>query len=153
MSMNKWETTKYIFFLPFEKKLWLVVFTFGSLLTWVAIKMISMNRLASIMGYHIDNRSVCMLATDLQVKKAVEMGKLMSMVGNNTPWDCKCLCQALCVKWLLNRYSIPSVFYLGAKLGGGLRAHAWVDVGQRTVTGAPQHREYQVVAAFTTPPN
>jgi len=32
-----------------------------------------------------------------------------------------------------------------------MQAHAWVDVGQHTVIGGPQHCEYNVVATFTTP--
>jgi len=148
--MSTCDTVKYIFSLPFEKKIWLIVFTVGSLVAWVAIRLLSMHRLSKVMGYHIENRAVCMLATDFQVKKAIEMGKLMRRVSNNVPWACKCLSEALCVKWLLTRYKIPSVFYLGAKLGNGMQAHAWVEVGQRIAIGAPQHREYKVVATFIT---
>jgi len=97
-----------------------------------------------------------MLASKEQVVSAVEMGKFMSMVANNTPWKCQCLSQALCVKWLLNRYKIPSVFYFGSALEKKdnkthMKAHAWIDVGSKTVIGGPQHQHYKVVATFTTP--
>jgi len=86
----------------------------------------------------------------------------MESVSRNVPWECKCLSEAICVKWLLNRYQIPAVFYLGARIHSkeedseeqdkeSLKAHAWINVGPCTVIGAPAHRNYQVVATFVTP--
>ena len=82
----------------------------------------------------------------------------MHSVSKNVPWESKCLNDALCVKWLLNRYKIPAVFYLSAKinnegsnLNSPMQAHAWVSVGPYTVTGAPKHLDFQVVATFASP--
>jgi len=153
--MSFFQTTKYIASLPWEEKGWLVVFFIGSIISWFAIRLVPMRKMASMMGDHLSNRTVCMLANKAQTTKATRMGQLMISVANNTPWKCQCLAQALCIKWLLNRYNIPSVFYLGALLAKeaapNLKAHAWVNVGRHTVIGGPQHVEYNVVASFVTP--
>lgn len=117
------------------------------------------------MGHqYLSNRQVSVLALKGQINKARCIGKLMESVSRNVPWECKCLAEAICVKWLLNRYQIPAVFYLGARINAApnsntndsatsenLQAHAWINVGQCTVIGAPTHRCYQVVATFVTP--
>ena len=106
------------------------------------------------MGDHLENRQLSVLVPPEQMRKAWDIGRLMSSVGKNVPWECKCLSEALCVKWLLNHYQIPSVFYLGAMLDPeaekGMKAHAWVTVGHYVVIGGPVHRDYQVVATFIT---
>jgi len=147
------QTIKHITSLPLEKKGWLVVFFVGSLFTKLLLKVISMPKLARLLGSHLDNRNVSMLATSQQIHTALDMGRLMSQVAKAVPWKTSCLPQALCVKWLLNRYGIPSAFYLGAAISSseGMKAHAWVDVQQSTVIGGPQNQHYKVVATFTTP--
>jgi hypothetical protein len=142
--------------LPLERKFWLLVCFIGSLLAWFAIRFISMRKLASLMGSYLENRQVAVIASDEQQIKASRIGRLMNTVSKNVPWECKCLSEALCVKWLLNYYKIPSVFYLGARLdsedNNGMKAHAWVTVGPYVVIGGPGHKDYQAVATFTTPP-
>lgn len=142
--------------LPSERKFWLVVCFIGSLLAWFAIRLISMRKLASFMGSYLENRQVVVIANDSQRIKASGIGRLMKTVSKNVPWECQCLSEALCVKWLLNYYKIPSVFYLGARLDSedknGMKAHAWVTVGPSSVIGGPGHKYYHVVATFTTPP-
>ena len=149
------QKTKYVLSLPLEKKAWLAIFLVGSLITWLAIRIVPMRKLSSYMGHHLENRTVCIPAKKEHVLTALRMGQLMSMVGNSIPWKSKCLSQALCVKWLLNRYNISSVFYLGAAFEldqtVGMKAHAWVDADKHTVIGGPQHEKYKVVATFTTP--
>jgi len=76
-------------------------------------------------------------------------------VANNVPWPCQCLAQALIVNWLFRRHKIPAVTYLGAKLSPeepeGMKAHAWVCVGPKTVIGNHDN-EYPVVGTFTSSP-
>jgi len=112
------------------------------------------------MGHqYMNNRLVSVLADEQQASKASRIGKLVESVSRNVPWECKCLSEAICVKWLLNRYQIPAVFYLGARINSEpennhdetMQAHAWVNVGPYTVIGAPTNRNYQVVATFVTP--
>lgn len=168
--MTSSEKLKFIIQLPLERKLWLICCFIGSIVCWFAIRILSPKKLAASLGHqYLSNRQVSVLATDVQATKASRIGKLMESVSKNVPWECKCLSEAICVKWLLNRYQIPSVFYLGARLQSPdilnsdnqnkneqkikeeLQAHAWVTVGPYTVIGAPNHRSYQVVATFVTP--
>jgi len=147
----------------------MLVFLIGSLLSWFAIRISSSRNLAKTMGdQYLQNRTLCVLATEEQALTASRMGKLMHSVSKNVPWESKCLTDALCVKWLLNRYRIPAVFYLGAKIDStgdstddsanhsgnsknSMQAHAWVSVGPYVVTGAPEHLDFQVVATFASP--
>ena len=158
----------------------MLVFLIGSLLCWFAIRISSSRNLAKTMGdQYLQNRTLCVLATEEQALTASRMGKLMHSVSKNVPWESKCLTDALCVKWLLNRYRIPAVFYLGAKIDSAgdsagdstddstedtgsskndsgssknsMQAHAWVSVGPYVVTGAPEHLDFQVVATFASP--
>jgi hypothetical protein len=112
-----------------------------------------MKRLCTFMGEHQGNRPVCVLATEAQIRKAYLIGRMMTAVGKNVPWECKCLAEALCVKWLLDRYRIPSVSFLGAHLAPedekGMKAHAWLSVGPRIMIGGPGHEPYRVTAVFT----
>ncbi len=153
--MNFNDKIQFILRLPLEKKGWLGVFAIGSLLAWIALRFVPMRKLSKLMGSHLENRTVCIPTEKSQLFTALQMGQLMSMVANNTPWPCKCLAQALCVKWLLNRYQISSILYLGAQIsniaGRPMLAHAWINVHDSTVVGGPQHQKYQVVASFTTP--
>jgi hypothetical protein len=67
-----------------------------------------------------------------------------------TPWESKCLAQAMAAKMMLKRRRFPSTLYLGLLKEGekGLSAHAWLRCGDRILTGAPVHRQFTVVAAF-----
>lgn len=157
--MTLTQKISHIFQLPLERKLWLITFTIGSLLCWFAIRISSSHKLARRMGdQHLQNRTLCVLASNEQSAKAAHMGKLMYSVSKNVPWESKCLTDALCVKWLLDRYKIPAVFFLGAKIddkdatsADAMQAHAWLSVGPYIVTGAPEHLDFQVVATFVSP--
>jgi len=141
--------------LPAEQKVWLVVFVFGALIAPVAVRVLPGRAMARLMGSHLENRRVCVIATEEQWRKAKRMGNLMHAVGERLVRRSRCLVEALCVKWLLNRYGIPAVFHLGARLDKnaekGMRAHAWMRVGPVAVIGGPSEREYPIVATFTTP--
>lgn len=153
------EKIQHIIQLSWERKMWLVVFSLGSLLCWFAIRLASSRKLAGNMGHqYLQNRMLCVLTHEEQAATASRMGKLMHSVSNNVPWESKCLTEALCVKWLLNRYKIPAVFYLGARINSDnehesdhMQAHAWLSVGPYVVSGAPEHLNYQVVATFVSP--
>ena len=143
--------------LPFEQKLWLLSFFLGSLICWFAVRMIPARKLAAKMGdQYLQHRQLSVITSEQQANSASKMGKLMASVSKNVPWESKCLTEALCVKWLLNRYQIPAVFYLGARLEPDtntekMAAHAWLSVGPYVVTGAPAHLDFNVVATFVSP--
>jgi len=143
--------------LPSEEKLWLLTCLLGSFVALFFIYIVRIKHLAhstSLLGEHLQNRPFCALANTEQIQKARRIGHLMRLVSKHVPWYCACLSEAICVKWLLNRLGIPSVFYLGAKIDSesdkGVKAHAWVSVGPSTIVGALGHRDFSVVAVFTT---
>ena len=155
--MNFMQRFCYLWKLSGEKKLWAVYFLLSLFIIWVSLRFISMPRLAKRMGDHLQNRTASTLADVSQVNKSLEMGKLISMVAKYTPWSSSCLAQALSIKVLLNYYKIPSILYLGAylhstqeQLEKTMKAHAWVDVKNHTVIGAPQHLKYSVIGSFAT---
>ncbi|MEQ9023234.1 MAG: hypothetical protein RLN82_10830, partial [Pseudomonadales bacterium] len=99
------EKISHLLKLPAERKLWLLVFFIGSLLSWFAIRISNSQTLASKMGdQHLQNRTLCVLVNDEQAAMASRMGKLMYSVSKNVPCESKCLTDAICVKWLLDRY-------------------------------------------------
>ena len=152
--MTLTQKASYIIQLPLEEKAWLIAFFIGSLISRIAILALPMNKLTRFMGHHLENRMVCIPASQKNTLTAIKMGRLMNMVSNNVPWKCACLSEALCLKWLLNRYRIPYVLYLGATLTStsatSIKAHAWVDVGEQTIIDNYDDIDYRVTATFTS---
>lgn len=153
--MTRWGLIRRAIALPAEKKVWLVVFVCGAFVASAAVLLLPIRRLIPLIGMPLENRRVSVIATEAQWRKARRMGNLMHAVGERIIRRSRCLVEALCVKWLLNRYGIPAVFHLGATLDkdieAGMRAHAWVRVGPVAVVGGAGERDYQIVATFTTP--
>lgn len=67
-----------------------------------------------------------------------------------TPWESKCLVQALTVQRMLKEKGISSTIYLGVKKdeNNKMLAHAWVRCGEYILTGGSNKHEYTVVAKF-----
>jgi hypothetical protein len=67
-----------------------------------------------------------------------------------TPWESKCLAQAIAAKMMLKRCHVPSTLYLGMSRDApaGLSAHAWLRCGERILTGGPVHNQFTVIAHF-----
>ncbi len=135
-----------------EERGWTVMFVLGSILATWAIRGLSLRRITAFLGEQQATTGLCVLASADQREKARKMGRVMAAVGRNVPWECRCLAEVLCVKWMLDRYRIPSVSFLGARLdpacAAGLRAHAWLMVERLVVIGGPVHRQYRVTAVL-----
>ena len=135
-----------------ERHLWVIAFTVGSLLGWLAVRCLRMRTLAGLLGERQSTNGLCVRATPAQREKAWAIGQVMAAVGRNVPWECKCLAEALCVKWMLDRYRIPSVSFLGAHLdesdAKGMKAHAWLAVERKIVIGGRGSQAYGVTAVF-----
>ncbi len=86
-------------------------------------------------------------------KEALRVGWAVRAVAARTPWDSKCLAQALAAMAMLRRRRLPGTLYLGvAPVPAGGRpkidAHAWVRCGPDLLTGAAGHERFTVVASF-----
>lgn len=78
------------------------------------------------------------------------LGWALRVASRYTPWQTRCLVQAMAGKMLLKRRGIPSTLYLGLAKDpdGQLAAHAWLRCGGRTLTGGRVGRRYKVIAKF-----
>lgn len=85
-----------------------------------------------------------------QAKYIRRISWAIEAVAGRTPWESKCLVQAIAAKMLLRRKGLHNTLYLGVSKGedGSLIAHAWVRAGDRYVTGGDVRMNYTVVATF-----
>lgn len=79
------------------------------------------------------------LATPQQMQRALAIGRGVRLAATYTPWQSKCLAQAMVASWLLRRCGLPYGLYFGVRKDpdsrDGLAAHAWVSSGPAAVTG------------------
>jgi hypothetical protein len=69
-------------------------------------------------------------------------------VCNYTPWESKCLVQAVVCKRMLQKRGIQTTIYLGVandKEANKLLAHAWLKLGDQILTGSKGHQKFKVV--------
>jgi Transglutaminase-like superfamily len=70
-------------------------------------------------------------------------------VGRSARLNSACLPRALAAQAMLHRRGIPSRLCLGvAREGGGLLAHAWVEVGQDKIVGGTEAGGFTRLAEF-----
>ena len=138
--------------LPMEEKAWVVLLFLASLLAKSALLVLPLRYFFPLLGSHHRNDRITVAVAPETISRARRMGSLMQQISGKAIWETRCLPQAISVKWLLNRYRIPAVFYLGARIdadsGERMKAHAWVQVDDTVIVGGPQHIDYQVVATF-----
>ena len=111
------------------------------------ILFIPFNKLRKRMGTHkqespekVDNDTY---------KIARRIASRVLFVSAKTPWESKCLVQALTAQRLLYKKRIESTLYLGVKKENEqMIAHAWIRVGTLYVTGG-NGKDYVVVAKYT----
>lgn len=74
----------------------------------------------------------------------------IDLMSHYTPWESKCLVQAITGKLFLRQRRIENTLYLGvAKTQEeSLIAHAWLRSGDDIVTGVYGSKEFTVVAKF-----
>jgi len=103
------------------------------------------------------------IVTDKNLETLRNISREIERAARNVPWNAVCLPQAMAGKWMLKRRNIPSLMFLGvakerAATGmqeiekelshPGLKAHAWLKVGNFIVTGRQGHRQFTVVGRF-----
>lgn len=82
------------------------------------------------------------------INKIKRISYLVVKVCRKTPWESKCLVQAIIAQRLLIKENIESTLYLGVgKDNTNMVAHAWVKCGDLTVTGVID-KEFGVVAKY-----
>jgi len=81
---------------------------------------------------------------------AERIGLAVSTMANHTPWDCRCLAQALAAWQMLQRRGIAATVYFGVAPNPEkpFDAHAWLRCGSRLVTGGYGHEQFRVISSF-----
>ena len=113
------------------------------------ILFVPFNKLRKRMGKHKEEsaekveRDIC--------KKAMHIGWVVRVVSGHTPWESKCLVQALTAQKMLKSNGISTTLYLGVKKDhkNNMLAHAWLRCGEYYVTGGGNRTGYAVVAKFS----
>jgi hypothetical protein len=85
-----------------------------------------------------------------QHEDARRLSRAVVTMSRYTPWESKCLTQAIAGKMMLKRRGIASTLYLGVMKDGnnGLSAHAWLRSGTVILTGGPGRERFTVVSTF-----
>jgi hypothetical protein len=141
--------------LPFREKVWFLLFYPYSGLVRAAILMLPFSLLSRSYGRYYSNTQCSPLVSEQQQMLAWRIGKVAELAARYTPWESKCLVQAIMVRTLLGFYGIPYVMHLGARMTGDekepMKAHAWIKVGPWIISGREGHRAYGVVSSFVSP--
>ncbi|MDV5105528.1 lasso peptide biosynthesis B2 protein [Clostridium perfringens] len=78
-----------------------------------------------------------------------EVSFIVKLASYNTPWESKCLVQAMTRQKILNDKGIKTTLYLGvAKEKNNMVAHSWLRYGQMFVTGGNGDLNYKRVGCF-----
>lgn len=84
---------------------------------------------------------------------AKSIGRAVRTAASRTPWESKCLAQALAAALMLRSRKIPFVLTLGVARtlnpNPGIDAHAWLFSGDILLTGAG-YEHYSIIAQFTS---
>jgi hypothetical protein len=92
-----------------------------------------------------------LLELDLEDYKVIRKISWAIKLGSKyTPWESKCLVQALTAQKMLKRRKIGSTLYLGVNKdeNNNMKAHSWLRSGQLIVTGGRYKNDFTEVARF-----
>lgn len=148
------EKLQRLWHLPLHEKYWIVFLYPYSGIIRFALLSAPFRWLAHGLGQHYHNVQFSPLVSAQQRQQAWRIGRIVERIAAYTPWQSKCLVQAIMVRTLLSVYGIPYILYIGASLTKNtdtpMKAHAWVKVGPWVVSGREGHKAYAVVSAFVS---
>ena len=111
------------------------------------ILFVPFNKLRKRMGKHKEESSE--KETRDVYKIASHISWVVTLISSKTPWESKCLVQALTAQRMLKSKGISTTIYLGVrKAENEMKAHAWLRCGEYYVTGGAIREQYTVVAKF-----
>ena len=99
-------------------------------------------------GTHKEETSFDINLEEYRVIKRIAWA--VNTVSKYTPWESKCLVQALTAQRMLKERKVSSTLYLGVNKDekNNMKAHAWLRCGQVIVTGGYNKNEFKEVAKF-----
>lgn len=135
-----------------RKKLWFLVMWPLTGVFRAAILLLPFRLYRFVLGKPLANTQLCVLATDAQLRRAWQIGSAVELAARYTPWESKCLVQALVGACWCRLYKVPFVIYLGVRKDehGEMKAHAWTTVGRAVITGRGGHQAYTIVSTFVS---
>lgn len=88
-------------------------------------------------------------------EKSLEIKRIREIVISicrNTPWESKCLVEAITCKKMLQKIGVETTVYLGIRKdenGKEMKAHAWLKLGDHILTGRSGHQSFKVVNFYS----
>lgn len=81
---------------------------------------------------------------------AHKVQRLVTATARYTPWQSKCLVQAIVAQHLLKKYHLGTTIYFGIAKdeSGKILAHAWLRYGSMVVTGGGAVEYFKMVACY-----
>jgi hypothetical protein len=140
--------------LPLREKVWFLLCYPCSGIIRVSTFILPFSFLSKWLGLHNSNLILSTVATEKQCMLAWRIGKIIELSTRATPWEARCLVQAIIARTLLGYYNIPYVLYLGAsltKVTEPMTAHAWVKVGPWVIVGNDDLKAYSVISTYVSP--
>ena len=122
----------------------------------LCVLIIPFRYLSKSYGQPCANHCFSLLISPQKTAKARQIGKIVRMMANNTPWQSQCLVQAMTAKTVLQAFDIPYVLFFGLannndnEKGNTLQAHAWLTARQVPVTGGYSWNSFSVIATFSS---
>lgn len=155
------QKSRVVFQLSGRERLWVVILFLFSGVIRACVLWLPFIHTSRFLG-HCYQYSFSTVVQAPQQAVANNIGLISSKVAKYTPWESACLVQAMMAISLLRYYKIPYVLYLGVTKASSdaadsenvnslLRAHAWLTVGDRVITGRHGYKAYTIVATFIYP--
>lgn len=138
--------------LSWREKCWLIPALLLLGICRAVTLLVPFRHLAPLLGHHLKNAVLSLPVSVTQAQQAHRIGRVIRLAARYTPWQSKCLVQAMVARLFLGRYDIPYVFYFGVAKDQvkQLKAHAWVCAGPVCVTGGNGLRQFAVVSTFSS---
>lgn len=145
--------TKKFFLLSWTLKIMVFEALIFTGLVRFAILFIPFNKLARKIGKYNDESTY-----EASYLEKVTIGNIswaVNVARKRTPWESKCLVQALTAQLMLKKRKISSTVYLGVAKNKEkkLKAHAWLRCGSEIITGNNEREGFTVVAKFANNPS
>lgn len=138
---------------PWAERRWFFVAVVLLGLARLAVLTVPFKRIAPWLGKDLRTAAVVPLATQHQMTSALHIGHAVRVAARYTPWESKCLPQAMAARILLGVNRLPYALFMGVKNSreSGMTAHAWVCTGAAAVIGGRSFGDFTVVGTYVSP--
>ncbi|WP_084577161.1 lasso peptide biosynthesis B2 protein [Sporomusa malonica] len=116
--------------------------------TRLVILLLPFRWMSMVLGKHMQESPIKEGVAEAALAGLIGWG--VETVSRYTPWESKCLVQAIVGKMMLRQYGIANTLYLGVgrDAGNSLVAHAWLRCGDTIITGRQGRERFTMVGKF-----